>query len=323
MDENYDFQPGAAPQPQPTGDPNYRKQFRKRGGWIVLIICAFSSLPLTLLIAVGAFFGSGDVGYGIIFSVLFAVQIALGVLGIVKLKKANAHNAEVTERNKALIAQENERRRAAAQERQALAVQQRAEAEQRKKMSADFAAGTTGKCIFRLDGGVNSILEVYEDRCLLIAKTNVRSYITGAFFNGTKEFFYSDLLNIQHRPLTNVINGFLQFDYPGAMNVSTNHSNGKNFLSENSFVFGPCAENVMPGEDRVTATNRVVGDIYRYIHGRIVEEKKNKNQGQPQMIQSGPAPSSALEIGRYKELLDSGAITQEEFDAKKKQLLGL
>ena len=33
--------------------------------------------------------------------------------------------------------------------------------------------------------------------------------------------------------------------------------------------------------------------------------------------------SSADEIKKYKELLDSGAISQEEFDAKKKQLLGL
>lgn len=33
--------------------------------------------------------------------------------------------------------------------------------------------------------------------------------------------------------------------------------------------------------------------------------------------------SSADEIKKYKDLLDSGAITQEEFDAKKKQLLGL
>ena len=28
-------------------------------------------------------------------------------------------------------------------------------------------------------------------------------------------------------------------------------------------------------------------------------------------------------VREYKELLDSGVITQEEFDAKKKQLLGL
>lgn len=34
-------------------------------------------------------------------------------------------------------------------------------------------------------------------------------------------------------------------------------------------------------------------------------------------------PSSADELKKYKELLDSGVITQEEFDTKKKQLLGL
>lgn len=33
--------------------------------------------------------------------------------------------------------------------------------------------------------------------------------------------------------------------------------------------------------------------------------------------------SNADELKKYKELLDSGVITQEEFDAKKKQLLGL
>lgn len=36
-----------------------------------------------------------------------------------------------------------------------------------------------------------------------------------------------------------------------------------------------------------------------------------------------PAPSPLDEIKKLKELLDIGAITQEEFEAKKKQLLGL
>ena len=35
------------------------------------------------------------------------------------------------------------------------------------------------------------------------------------------------------------------------------------------------------------------------------------------------AVSGADELKKYKDLLDSGVITQEEFDAKKKQLLGL
>ena len=40
--------------------------------------------------------------------------------------------------------------------------------------------------------------------------------------------------------------------------------------------------------------------------------------------QSNAAPlPSADELKKYKELLDMGVITQEEFDAKKKQLLGL
>ena len=37
----------------------------------------------------------------------------------------------------------------------------------------------------------------------------------------------------------------------------------------------------------------------------------------------GNSPSAADEILKFKKLLDEGVITQEEFDAKKKQLLGL
>lgn len=38
---------------------------------------------------------------------------------------------------------------------------------------------------------------------------------------------------------------------------------------------------------------------------------------------TAPITSNADEIKKYKELLDSGIITQQEFDAKKRQLLGL
>ena len=47
----------------------------------------------------------------------------------------------------------------------------------------------------------------------------------------------------------------------------------------------------------------------------------------PQSINSTPASSSAIggadKLKMYKDLLESGTITQEEFDAKKKQILGL
>ncbi|MBQ8731396.1 MAG: SHOCT domain-containing protein [Oscillospiraceae bacterium] len=47
----------------------------------------------------------------------------------------------------------------------------------------------------------------------------------------------------------------------------------------------------------------------------------------PQSINSTPASSSAIggadKLKMYMDLLESGTITQEEFDAKKKQILGL
>lgn len=55
-------------------------------------------------------------------------------------------------------------------------------------------------------------------------------------------------------------------------------------------------------------------------------DQGNTDQAQapePQPASSGTGTSAADEIRKYKELLDDGIITQEEFDAKKKQLLGL
>lgn len=43
----------------------------------------------------------------------------------------------------------------------------------------------------------------------------------------------------------------------------------------------------------------------------------------PQVINNIQETSNADELKKYKDLLDSGIITQEEFDEKKKQLLGL
>ena len=46
-------------------------------------------------------------------------------------------------------------------------------------------------------------------------------------------------------------------------------------------------------------------------------------QQQPPRRPAAPIPGAADELKQYKELLDMGAITQEEYDQKKKQLLGL
>ena len=55
-----------------------------------------------------------------------------------------------------------------------------------------------------------------------------------------------------------------------------------------------------------------------YINQKLKEYKSAKNCGT--VIQQ---ISAADELKKFKELLDMGIISQEEFDAKKKQLLDL
>lgn len=63
-------------------------------------------------------------------------------------------------------------------------------------------------------------------------------------------------------------------------------------------------------------------EIFEKVNALLVErQKKQKETASSQS--ASPAVSSADELKKFKELLDMGVITQEEFDAKKKELLGL
>lgn len=62
-------------------------------------------------------------------------------------------------------------------------------------------------------------------------------------------------------------------------------------------------------------------EIHKCISDLLLE-RQNKPKEMTTIKQEIPQ-SNADELKKYKDLLDSGVITQEEFDAKKKQLLGL
>ncbi len=62
-------------------------------------------------------------------------------------------------------------------------------------------------------------------------------------------------------------------------------------------------------------------EIYKIISDLLVE-RQGKSNTSTTVIQEVPQ-SNADELKKFKELLDMGVITKEEFDAKKKQLLGL
>lgn len=61
--------------------------------------------------------------------------------------------------------------------------------------------------------------------------------------------------------------------------------------------------------------------IYKIMNDLLIERQQEKTGAT--IVTNMPASDEADKIKKYKELLDSGVITQEEFDAKKKQLLDL
>ena len=65
-------------------------------------------------------------------------------------------------------------------------------------------------------------------------------------------------------------------------------------------------------------------EIHDVISKLLAERQKvEKTATETTVNQTIVETSSADEIKKYKDLLDSGIITQEEFDEKKKQLLNL
>ena len=61
-------------------------------------------------------------------------------------------------------------------------------------------------------------------------------------------------------------------------------------------------------------------DINNYVSDLIIERQIKSKET---VIKQETSQSNADELKKYKDLLDSGIITQEEFEAKKKQLLNL
>ena len=65
-----------------------------------------------------------------------------------------------------------------------------------------------------------------------------------------------------------------------------------------------------------------VQDVVDAINQALLDLDSNKEKSKAQKVVDGPE-LSANELTKLKGLLDEGVITQEDFDAKKKEILGL
>ena len=147
--------------------------------------------------------------------------------------------------------------------------------------------------------GQNGQLYVYDDKIEITRKGFFALIFQG--LKGTKTIPISEIRSIQVKPAGLTV-GYIQFGISGGIEnrggVQAAHQD------ENTVTFSN------------RSTNQQAKNIKDYIENIIV---KNENL-QKTRIQS---VSNADEIKKYKELLDEGIITQEEFEIKKKQLLDI
>lgn len=64
-------------------------------------------------------------------------------------------------------------------------------------------------------------------------------------------------------------------------------------------------------------------EIHKCVSELLIARQSKETLATTTTIKQEIPQSNADELKKYKELLDSGVISQDEFDAKKKQLLGL
>ncbi len=121
--------------------------------------------------------------------------------------------------------------------------------------------------------------------------------------NQTKTVFIKDIITVEYAPCRFA---------DGHLYIRTARDTVGTSDEELDKVFS----HMQPGVTFRKSGNEMALKIKDYLDKRIEE---CANESKQIVYQASPAD----ELKKYKELLDSGIITQEEFNAKKKQILGL
>jgi len=168
----------------------------------------------------------------------------------------------------------------------------------------DLAHGVVKDYKYVLVSHTGTKLEVYDDYLILyhMQVGSLTQNIMRGGRNGGKRINFSDITSVQFKEPAGVSAGFIQFSYPGSVDSRGGVVGAVN--DENSIVIRP---------DLVPQAREVLD----FIEKKRLELKNNSGGTVVQQL------SSADEIKKYKELMDAGIISEEEFEAKKKQLLGL
>lgn len=148
--------------------------------------------------------------------------------------------------------------------------------------------------------GLNGQLYVYENK-IEITRKGVWAFAHQGL-KGTKTIPISEIKSIQLKR-AGLVQGYIQFGISGSIEGQGGYQAANYDENTVTFLDESC--------------NKIALNIKSYIEDIIA----NKSNSQNTIIQQ--SYSDADELMKFKKLLDDGVITQEEFDAKKKQILGL
>lgn len=147
--------------------------------------------------------------------------------------------------------------------------------------------------------GVNGQISVYDEK-VVIERGGVLGFMSQGLA-GAKTIPMDSIMSVQFKEGNMITNGFIQFGILGGHEGRGGIFNATQ--DENTVMIKASSNNEARG-------------IKDYIENIILNRSKNQGSIVQQV-------SPADELKKFKELLDTGIITQEEFDAKKKEILGL
>lgn len=145
------------------------------------------------------------------------------------------------------------------------------------------------------------ILTVYDD-CVSFKHKGAIGFFTKGI-QGERKIYYKQIASIQYKNASSLLSGFIEFYLDGHHGSKQGGGMLSGTQNENRFYF------YKKHQSDMSKAYEYIQDKVKLAHSTIVETKANDN-------------SSADELRKFKQLLDEGIITDEEFQSKKKEILG-
>lgn len=157
---------------------------------------------------------------------------------------------------------------------------------------------------YSLSKGGKSIIKI-NGNTLTISRPGLMSKMSLGF-TGDKTIMINQISGVQIKKV-GLARGYIQFIMAGTKEVKS------------GIIGGKIDENVVYSDSSFKKSNKQINDDFEEIKKYI--EDFNSNQNNTTVVQNVKSPVE--QVKELKELLDMGAISQEEFDKKKKELLNL